>query len=793
MLLHILKKDLKRKRTMNFILLLFIIMASTFLASSVNNLITISGAVDYFLEMAKTPDFITVAVGNEGETPIDTFLESCEYVAEYEVLDMHMITDDEIEIISCALSPESHKYDRGTTLTIGTIPENCMKVFDEEGNSLVLSPGELAISKQQAEANDLQTGDILKISCGDKTKEFIIKTVVKDAVFGTQFIGFKRMFISEEDYEWLYGETTAVHVLLYGVNCSDTEAFHTEFGKNNFQVISSIDGSIVKMCYVLDMVIAGILIVVSICLILISFLILRFTIVFTLQEDYKEIGVMKAIGIRDISIKGIYLLKYFAIAVLGAIVGLLFSFPFGKLLLSQTMTNLVVSDVKSKAEINIFCALIIVLIVFLFCYSSTGKVKKFTAIEAIRNGRNGERYTVRNPLKLHKRKKMRSFIYMACNDVISSRKRYLVLSLIFCIGTLLILIPIKAIHTLEDKDIIRTFNMQSASVFIDTGDLEKYVLEENNSQIYAELEKIREALGEHGLEAKVWIEVMYSIPCYVNDPEKIYTYFTSQQLGKDEDDYDVIEGRVPVLSNEIMITEMVARELGVGIGDTVHYQYTDKEDEFIVTGIYQTMMNLGKGLRVSKEAEIEYQYNAGMFAIQAEIDSILEEEELKEQVQKIFPDYAISTCSEYANNMIGGVLDQLDTIKLLIITVVLFINIMITVLTMKTLITRERGEIAMLKSIGFSDKVLRGWQSMRILLVLGIAIFTGALISEPLSYVTLGPIFSMMGATSIKLITRPFEAYVVYPLILLAVTGIAAYLCAGMVEKVELKEINTIE
>ncbi len=792
MLLHILKKDLKRKRTMNFILLLFIIMASTFLASSVNNLITIQGAVDHFLKMAKTPDFITIAVGNEGETPIDKFLEGCEYVAEYDVMDMHTLMDDEIEIAACALAPERHKYEKKATVAIGTVPENFMKVFDEEGNPLVLKPGELAIPKPQAEENKLQAGDILKINFDGKSKEFTIKTIVKDAVFGTQYMGFKRMFISREDYEWLYGEKAAVHTLLYGVKCLDTETFTTEFGKNNFQVVSSIEGSIVKMCYVFDMLIAGILIVVSICLILISFLILRFTIVFTLQEDYKEIGVMKAIGIRDISIKGIYLLKYFAIAVLGAIAGLGFSFPFEKLLLSQTMMNLVVSDVGSKVWANILCAVVIVLIVLVFCYSSTGKVKKFTAIEAIRNGENGERYMAKSLLRLHKRKRMPSFIYMACNDVVSNKTRYLVLALIFCMGTLLMLIPLKAIHTLKDKDIIRTFNMQESSVFIDTGGLEKYILEKDNLLLGSELKEIREILSEHGMEADVWIELMYSIPCYGDDAEKVYSYYTSQQFGKEEDDYDVIEGKVPMLPNEVMVAEMSAKELGVGIGDTVYYQYPDKEEEFIVTGIYQTMMNMGKGLRVSKDAEVEGSY-AGIFGIQAEVDSNLEEEELREQIQKIFPDYKISTCSEFVSDMIGGILDQLDAMQLLIVSVVLFINIMITVLTMKTLITRERGEIAMLKSIGFSDRALKGWQSMRILLVLCIAIFQGALLAGPLSSITLGPIFSMMGGTNIKLITRPIEAYVIYPLILLAVTGIAAYLCAGMVKKVELKEINTIE
>lgn len=792
MLLHILKRDLKRKRTMNIILLLFIIMATTFLASSVNNLITIEGAVDRFLEMAKTPDFITIAVGNEGETPIDTFLENCEYVTEYEVMDMHTLMDDEIEIVSCALNTEKHEFERGNTVCIGTVPANFMKVFDEEGNSPVLKPGELAITGLLAEENDLQAGDILEISCEGKSREFTIKTIIKDAVFGTQYMGFKRLFISGEDYDDLYGDAGAVQVLLYGVNCSDVEAFKTEFGKNNFQVVSSIEGTIVKMCYVFDMLIAGILIVVSICLILISFLILRFTIVFTLKEDYKEIGIMKAIGIKEISMKGIYLLKYFTIAVLGAVAGLGLSFPFEKLLLSQTMTNFVISDMESKAGINILCAACIVLIVLLFCYSCTGKVNKFTAIEAIRNGGNGERYTVKNLLRLHKRKRMPSFIYMACNDVISNRKRYLMMALVFCIGTLLILIPMKAIHTLEDKSIIRTFNMQESSVFIDNG-MEKYIVEKDETLLRSDMAEIKKRLGENGLKAEVWVEVMYSIPCYGNDPDNLYTYYTSRQLGKEEEDYDVIEGEVPVLPNEIMASEISAKELGVGIGDTISYQYPDREEEFIVSGIYQTMMNMGKGLRVRGDAEIEYQYIAGMFAIQAEIDSDLEEEELKEQVQKIFPDDTISTCSENANNMTGGVLDQLDAVQLLIVGVVLFINIMITVLTMKTLITSERGEIAMLKSIGFSDRVIKGWQSMRILLVLGMAVFLGALLSGPLSYAALGPIFSMMGATNIKLITRPLEAYVIYPLVLLAVTGIAAYLCAGMVKRVEFKEINTIE
>ena len=48
MFFRILKKDLKRKKTMNVILLLFVVLAAMFVASSVNNIITVTNGLDYY-------------------------------------------------------------------------------------------------------------------------------------------------------------------------------------------------------------------------------------------------------------------------------------------------------------------------------------------------------------------------------------------------------------------------------------------------------------------------------------------------------------------------------------------------------------------------------------------------------------------------------------------------------------------------------------------------------------------------------------------------------------------------
>lgn len=58
MYLQILKKDLRRKKTMNLILFIFIVLAATFIAGSVNNMVTVMTALDTFFEKAEVPDYL---------------------------------------------------------------------------------------------------------------------------------------------------------------------------------------------------------------------------------------------------------------------------------------------------------------------------------------------------------------------------------------------------------------------------------------------------------------------------------------------------------------------------------------------------------------------------------------------------------------------------------------------------------------------------------------------------------------------------------------------------------------
>ena len=129
----------------------------------------------------------------------------------------------------------------------------------------------------------------------------------------------------------------------------------------------------------------------------------------------------------------------------------------------------------------------------------------------------------------------------------------------------------------------------------------------------------------------------------------------------------------------------------------------------------------------------------------------------------------------------------------LIVVMVLLINALITALMMKAMLTRERGDIALLKSIGFSDNYIRIWQTERILLILVGAIVLAIACSKLIAPVTIGQIFGMMGANKVELEIKTLEAYVLYPLLLLSVNGLVAFICSAEVKQVNAREVNNVE
>ncbi len=74
MFLRMLKRDLKRKKTMNTILFIFIIIASMFMASGLNNITAVTSGLDNYLDEAGVGDYNILTMGDHAVGALDDFL-----------------------------------------------------------------------------------------------------------------------------------------------------------------------------------------------------------------------------------------------------------------------------------------------------------------------------------------------------------------------------------------------------------------------------------------------------------------------------------------------------------------------------------------------------------------------------------------------------------------------------------------------------------------------------------------------------------------------------------------------
>lgn len=305
MYLSILKKDLKRKKAMNMILLLFIILATMFVSSSVNNIINVTTALDNYFEMANAPDYFVATMNKNLSVDIDETVGSASAVDRYAMENILFLSSDNF-----IFEDEDIVINGGTNLVQSDI---WMNYFLSDGSILeTVKPGEFYMTEGKADALGVDVGDKLTIELNGVSREFVLADKIKDALFGSNQISITRYIISEEDFEcFLSAENTEEYyggtlVYLYS---SDMEKVSTQIKPIVDNSILTMDRAFMEFCYIFDMIVVGVLLVVSIILIAIAFVVLRFTISFTLSEEFREIGVMKAIGIGNFRIRGLYLVR----------------------------------------------------------------------------------------------------------------------------------------------------------------------------------------------------------------------------------------------------------------------------------------------------------------------------------------------------------------------------------------------------------------------------------------------------------------------------------------------------
>ena len=789
MYLSILKKDLKRKKAMNMILLLFIILATMFVSSSVNNIINVTTALDNYFEMANVPDYLVATMNKNLSVDIDETVGSASAVDCYAMENILFLSSDNF-----IFEDEDIVIDGGTNLVQSDI---WMNYFLSDGSILeTVKPGEFYMTEGKADALGVDVGDKLTIELNGVSREFVLADKIKDALLGSNQLSITRYIISEEDFEcFLSVENTEEYyggtlVYLYS---SDMEKVSTQIKPIVDNSIRTMDRAFMEFCYILDMIVVGVLIVVSIILIAIAFVVLRFTISFTLSEEFREIGVMKAIGIGNFRIRGLYLVKYMGLSVIGATIGFALSFPFGEMLMSVSSQSIIVGN-QSPILINIFCTVLVIAVILLFCYECTDKVKKMTPIDAIRNGQTGERFRKKSLMSLGK-SKLSVTSFLALNDIASSPKRYGIISLTFFLCLSLLLILSATVSTMNSDSLATTFGWADCDIYIDSKIGAECILEDGHEKLEKHLNNMEQTLAQNDIPAKCYQETMFNLPVAFGENESNICIY--QGTGTTMDMYEYTAGTVPQNTDEIAITRIAADKLNANIGDTVTIKTIDGDKEYMITGFFQCMNTQGSGIRLHSDEYINYAQATGYVNTQIVFTDNPDSEEINwrmEEIQRIFPEYEnIETCVETVKDMLG-VADTLASVKSLIVILAIILAALITVLMERSFIAKEQGEIALMKAVGTRNGKIYAYHALRFLFVGIIAVFIGEMFAMPLTHLCIDPIFKMMGMElAIDYVINPVEMYLIFPIVILATTTVSAFLTSIYTRKIKSSDTANIE
>ena len=755
-------------------------------------------AGDDYMEMANVPDLTIITLRDEMLVDINELLDSTESVKSYKVQKLLYLGQNDIRFND----EKEGRIEEGTIIIHGD--ENLTVNFFLDDNSILkeVKEGEIYLNGTYAEKYGLKKGDKITI---DKYGhfEFVFAGSVKDAMFGSSGNSIFRCIVNEKDFEKIYANDLAKQLwsgkFIYVETDNPQSVIDEVFPKAGNAVNAALGRDDVKLSYVFDMIVTGIIIVVSVILIAVAFMVLRFSISFTLSEELREIGVMKAIGVSNGRIRGLYIVKYVAMAVVGALVGFGLSFPFGDLLMSISSKSIILGG-TNPAYINVICSIIVVGIITLFCYGCTRKVNTLAPIDAIRNGQTGERFRKKSVMSLSK-SKMNETSFLALNDIVSSPKRFVTVTLTFFLCITLILMLSTTINTMKDGSLVKCFGTAEGHIGITESDAIEFLCEGGKELSEARLEEVEKLLEEKGMPADCSKEYMFTFPLEFGEGENKSQSFgvtCYQGLGTTMDEYEYTKGTAPQHTNEIAITKKLAKVWGADIGDTVTVKTLNGDKRYIITAFMQIMNGNGECLRFHTDEEISFAEATGsVMAIIVKFKDNPSAKEIERRVEIINNlglDYAdAQSMKEFAIDAIG-VVDTLDTVQKFIIIVTIVLVAMLTILLEMSFITKEKKEIALMKATGMTNGKIYAYHTLRFVFVGVVAVLLGWIMALPMTHLCIDPVFKMMGMElAVDYNINPLEMFLIYPAIVLATTTLSAFLTSLMTKKIKPADTASIE
>ncbi|HSL45742.1 MAG TPA: FtsX-like permease family protein [Anaerolineales bacterium] len=768
MLIKILKKDFSRQKKITIVLFIFVLLSALLVASGSNMIMELANSLNYLFTKSDAPHFVQMHAGEIDQAAIDRWIATNSLVERQQTVEMINIDGSNLYI------GDSGTTEKNSVMDISFVRQNRLFDFllDLENQVIQVSRGEIAVPIYYMQEKDLKIGDTVRVSDQVFDMEFTVVEFVRDAQMNPSVVSSKRFVVSEADFETLKENIGEQEYLIEFqlTDLSQLSEFSTAYQSTSLPKTGpAVDYNLFKTLNALtDGIVAALIILVSLLINIVALLCLAFTIHSTIEEDYREIGVMKAIGIQQQDIKKIYLAKYVVMAALASVLGYVASLFLNQLFTANIMLYIGAAP-KSIVQylVPILAVGLIFLIVVSFCTLVLRRFNKITAVEALRSGNMGEMHVNKRFLPLHKSNFFNVNVFLGIRDVTQRFKMYRLLFFVFFVCTFIIIIPINFLNTFQSPSFVTYMGIGQSDIRIDLrhsndvaarfDDMITYIQNDQDVEQFSPLVTSQfKVINSEGLQENISVET--------GD----FTVFPLEYLS----------GAAPIENNEIALSYLNSQGLNKRVGDTLQVVVDGREQEMVVSGIYQDVTNGGLTAKVTlpfnKETVLWYVVAVDVKGdINAKID----------EYNKAFYPAKVTHLEGYVAQTFGNTIEQLKLITAVAIVIAISVSILITSLFLKMLIAKDYSQIAIMKSLGASLQDTRIQYVTRALIVLNIGIIVGTIISNTFGQNLVSAVMSQMGASQIEFVIKPLQAYVLSPLTLMLVVTVTTLISIASVKE----------
>ena len=207
------------------------------------------------------------------------------------------------------------------------------------------------------------------------------------------------------------------------------------------------------------------------------------------------------------------------------------------------------------------------------------------------------------------------------------------------------------------------------------------------------------------------------------------------------------------------------------------------------------MNNLGDIVRLHEDAPTDFAYMSGSFSYQINFDDNPDAKTIdqrKERLKEILNNDKVFNTGEYCADSVA-VVDTMKAVEKMLLLITILVIILVTMLMERSFVSDEKGQIAILKAIGFRDGTIIKWHMFRFGIVALVSEIIAIILSLPASKLLITPVFRIMGAESIKFSFDPIKVCIVYPIIIVGATLVIAFITSLCTKSIKSNDTASIE